>query len=55
MQDPSVSHNRPRFGCFLGTFNPSRRHSRSTRLSLTCQPASRSNAAILRCSGHIDA
>ncbi len=32
----------------LRTFSPSRRHRRSTRLSLTCQPASRSRAAIRR-------
>ncbi len=31
-QDPSLNHKRPRFGCFLGTFNPSRRHRRSIRL-----------------------
>ena len=35
-------------GCFVGTFSPSSRHRRSTRLSLTCQPASRSKAAIRR-------
>jgi hypothetical protein len=46
--DPSVSHNRPRLGCFLGTFSPSRRQIRSTRLSFTNQPADRSRAAILR-------
>ena len=32
----------------LGTFNPSRRQIRSTRLLLTSQPTSRSKAAILR-------
>jgi hypothetical protein len=26
MHDPSVSQSRPRLGCFLGTFSPSRRH-----------------------------
>jgi len=35
-------------GCFLGTFSPSRRQIRSTRLSFTSQPVSRSKAAILR-------
>jgi hypothetical protein len=35
-------------GCFWGTFSPSRRQTRSTRVSLTSQPALRSNAAILR-------
>ena len=45
---PSASHSRPRLGCFLGTFSPSRRQIRSTRLSFTSQPASRSKAAILR-------
>ena len=44
MQDPSFIQSRPFFGCFIGTFSPSRRHRRSTRLSLTCQPASRSKA-----------
>jgi hypothetical protein len=48
MQDPSFNHSRPFFGCFIGTFSPSRRHRRSIRLSLTCHPASLSNAAILR-------
>ena len=46
--DPSFSHRRPRFGCLAGTFSPSRRQIRSTRLSLTSQPAWRSNSAILR-------
>ena len=31
-----MSHNRPRFGCFAGTFSPSRRQMRSTRLWFTC-------------------
>ena len=31
-QEPSLSHNRPRLGCFRGTFSPSLRQSRSTRL-----------------------
>ena len=48
VQEPSLRHRRPRFGCLAGTFSPSRRHRRSTRLSLTCQPASRSRAAIRR-------
>ena len=26
MHDPSLSHSRPLFGCFCGTFSPSRRH-----------------------------
>ena len=30
--DPSFSHNLPFFGCFIGTFSPSRRQMRSTRL-----------------------
>ena len=38
----------PPLRLFGGTFNPSRRHRRSTRLSLTCQPASRSKPAIRR-------
>ena len=32
MHEPSASHKRPRWGCFCGTFSPSRRHNRSTRL-----------------------
>ncbi|WP_439571850.1 AraC family transcriptional regulator [Sphingomonas sp.] len=32
MQDPSLSHRRPRFGWRCGTFSPSRRQIRSTRL-----------------------
>ena len=39
MQDPSASHSLPRLGCLWGTFSPSRRQIRSTRLSLTIQPA----------------
>ena len=38
-QDPSFSQSRPFFACFSGTFSPSRRHMRSTRLWFTCQPA----------------
>jgi hypothetical protein len=48
MHDPSFSHRRPRLGCLAGTFSPSRRQIRSTRLSLTSQPSRRSNSAILR-------
>ena len=43
-----VQPQRPRLGCFCGTFSPSRRQIRSTRLSFTSQPARRSSAAILR-------
>ena len=32
IQDPSLSHSRPRLGCLAGTFSPSRRQIRSTRL-----------------------
>ena len=28
MQDPSLSHGLPRFGCFCGSFSPSRRQMR---------------------------
>src|SRR5207237_9558009 len=38
MHDPAFSHSRPRLGCLAGTFSPSRRQIRSTRLSLTSQP-----------------
>ena len=31
-QAPSLSHSRPRLGCLAGTFSPSRRQIRSTRL-----------------------
>jgi hypothetical protein len=48
MQDPSPSQSRPRFGWRLGTFNPSLRQIRSTRLRFTVQPASRSNAVTRR-------
>ena len=40
MHEPSASQSRPRLGCLAGTFSPSRRQIRSTRLSLTTQPAS---------------
>ena len=39
MHEPSVSQSRPRLGCLCGTFSPSRRQIRSTRLSFTSQPA----------------
>ena len=45
---PEGCHSRPRFGCRAGTFSRSWRQIRSTRLSLTTQPASRSSALILR-------
>src|SRR6266851_9841167 len=32
MHDPSFSHRRARFGCRAGTFSPSRRQTRSTRM-----------------------
>jgi putative transposase len=48
LQDPSCNQRLDFPGCFGGTFSPSRRHSRSTRPSLTCQPASLSNAATRR-------
>src|SRR5439155_5265432 len=47
MHDPSFSHRRPRLGCLAGTFSPSRRQIRSTRLSLTSQPAWRSKLGDL--------
>jgi hypothetical protein len=46
--DPSFSQGLPLFGCFFGTFSPSRRHMRSTLLWFTCQPRSLGNAVILR-------
>ena len=46
--DPSVNQSRPRLGCFWGTFSPSRRHSRSTRLGFTSQPSPRSSPVIRR-------
>ncbi len=33
IHEPSFNHRRPRFGCRWGTFSPSRRQIRSTRLS----------------------
>ena len=40
-----VSQSRPLLGCLAGTFSPSRRQMRSTRLSFTNQPAARSRRA----------
>jgi len=48
MHDPSLSQSRLFFGCFAGTFSPSRRHMRSTRFTFTAQPASRRSAVIRR-------
>ena len=48
MQEPSASHRRPRFGCRCGTFSPSRRQIRSTRLAFTTHPERRSSAVIRR-------
>ena len=45
-QEPSFSQRRPRFGCRCGTFSPSARQIRSTRLWLVCHPSVRSNAVI---------
>ena len=47
-QDPSVNHSLPRFGCFWGTFSPSCRQIRSTRLWFTIQPSRRSKAVMRR-------
>jgi len=44
--DPSASQSLPRLGCLLGTFSPSRRQMRSTRLSLIIQPAWRGSATL---------
>ena len=46
--EPSLSHNRPRFGCRLGTFSPSCLQIRSTRLWFTSQPSIRSRFVICR-------
>jgi hypothetical protein len=51
MHDPSASQSLPRLGCLWGTFRPSRRQIRSTRLSLIIQPAWRKPAAL---SGQLD-
>jgi hypothetical protein len=48
MHDPSFSQSRLFFGCLEGTFSPSRRHIRSTRLAFTAHPASRSIAVMRR-------
>jgi hypothetical protein len=49
MQAPSLGQIRLRFGCRGGTFSPSCRQIRSTRLSLTTQPdVFLSMAAIFR-------
>lgn len=48
MHEPSFSHSRPRLGCFCGTFSPSRRQIRSTRLWFTDQPAACSSAVTRR-------
>lgn len=51
LTDPAsrwTAASRPRFGCFCGTFSPSRRQIRSTRLALTSQPSLRSSAVIRR-------
>jgi len=52
--DPSLSHSRPRLGCFTGTFSPSRRQIRSTRLEevavgteISLRPPHRSRRALL--------
>jgi hypothetical protein len=45
---PSFSQSRPFFGCFCGTFSPSRRQIRSTRFTFTAHPASRRSAAMRR-------
>ena len=37
-----------RFGGFAGTFSPSRRHSRSTRLWFTANPSARKSAVTRR-------
>jgi hypothetical protein len=47
-QPDARSVSRARLGCRTGTLSPSRRQIRSTRLSLTGQPARRNNSAILR-------
>jgi len=54
MQDPSLSHKRPRFGCFWGTFKPSRRHRRSIRLWFTFQPSCCSRAATQQLASELE-
>ena len=46
--EPSLSHNRFLFGCLCGTFSPSSRQIRSTRLWFTDQPSLRSKAVMRR-------
>jgi hypothetical protein len=48
MQDPSLSHSRPRGLCFFGTFSPSRRQMRLTRSVPTDHPVSLSIRVIRR-------
>jgi len=48
MHDPSLNQSLDLFGCFWGTFSPSRRQIRSTRFTFTAQPASRSRTVIRR-------
>jgi hypothetical protein len=48
MHEPSFSHSLERLGCFAGTFRPSFRHIRSTRLWFTLQLSFLSIAVILR-------
>jgi hypothetical protein len=48
MQDPSFSHSLARFGCLRGTFSPSCRQIRSTRLWLTSQPSALKSAVTRR-------
>lgn len=48
MQDLSASHNLLRLGWRCGTFSPSRRQIRATRLWFTAQPTSASNSVIRR-------
>ena len=47
-RDPSLNHSRLRLGCFLGTFSPSARQIRSTRLWFTRHPSQCNKAVILR-------
>lgn len=46
IHEPSLNHSLPRFGCFCGTFRPSRRHIRKTRLWFTRQPSACRSAVI---------
>ena len=47
MQDPSFRYKRFLFFCFLGTFKPSSRQMRSTRLGFTIHPSALRRAVIL--------